>query len=213
MRSDAMTATARGGPRLVRGKVGNGLATNGNAQFVEGGAFNDECLGNIGTCWYGLTLGMWLNLPRIQNGAYIVYTGPGGMSLYIDNDGALTGRFVWNNRQWLVKYPGIKAGKWYYVELTWEKVSGAKMFVNLMEVDSQLFFKPIQQAPTNNNFYLSRSPEAPVKYANAMMDEVELWYGNRKDLIRTKFILRGEIFCSLILQFQRFYGCRRCFVL
>lgn len=195
MRSDAMIATARGGPRVEKAKIGNGLSLNGQLQYVDGGPITEECLSNIDLCWYGLSLGLWLNVPQIQNGAYLVYTGPNGLSLYMENN-ALVGRFVANGQQWVMRYPDFKPGKWYFVELTWNKQEGGKMFVDLLEVDSDLRSKSIYNAPNVDNFYLGRSPDAPPVYAKAMMDDVELWYGLRKDLVRTKFILRGKAFWS-----------------
>jgi hypothetical protein len=186
---------AAGNPNLVAGKIETSLALNGKSQYVNLGDKNNTCLGDLGVCYYGLTIGMWVYFrpPRFTDGQYVLYTGDNGASLYVKN-GKLFGKFKQDKKEWITSVSNLKTGRWYFLELTWSPTEGATMYVDLRQVSKKsAYARTTNVSGMTTDALIGRSPSKPYRYANVIIDELEMWYGYRQDLLRLGFLLRGEV--------------------
>ncbi|GFR98028.1 LOW QUALITY PROTEIN: neurexin-2-alpha, partial [Elysia marginata] len=90
----------------------------------------------------------------------------------------------------------LDTDRWYFVELTWHPDSGLKVYVDneLKGSTSKDFVAP---ASERSSFRIGRPNQGDVsnaRYAtgNFDIDELEIWYGKREDLMAFGFIDRGN---------------------
>ena len=90
-------------------------------------------------------------------------------------------------------------GKWYYVEMTWHPENGLQMFVDLAEVARVV--APRMKEPDkegSKNLYVGRGNGRMERNGAVIMDDLQLWYGDRETLLHFDFIARGKLYFFVI---------------
>lgn len=86
--------------------------------------------------------------------------------------------------------------RWYFVEITWHPKTGLKVYVdNQLRDKSDKTFTPRSSA--RGNFYIGYPNSGDIytsRYANGILDidELEIWYSGREDLLAFGYINRGK---------------------
>lgn len=88
----------------------------------------------------------------------------------------------------------FESGRWYFVEITWHPASGLKLFI-----DNEQRGETEARVVTSNSlgsFYIGRPNQGDVpsgRYSNGNfdIDEMEIWYGDRENLLAFGYINRG----------------------
>lgn len=109
----------------------------------------------------------------------------------------LMGEAQADNRFWRVSWSKAATGQWYFVELTWLAERGLQMFVDLTSVAwaRNYTVREPPSEPGTGFAYLGRDNSdmgRGTRYAVTTLDEVEICYGDRDQLMMMNYILRGE---------------------
>lgn len=184
--------SVQGSPAEVRGKVDRALQFNGRRDYISGGDHSTSCLGNLAVCQYGVTVGMWIKFTDLKENSVLFSTGKNGIELYY-KDGKLTATVQEGSRHWTASWMKPEFGKWYFLELTWNRDDGLEMLVNLETVAraARSQSKDTGSSSQSNNLFIGRGNSEDEQYTAAVIDELELWYGDREKLIFFDFIQRG----------------------
>ena len=190
-----------GNPILVQGRIGNGLSLNGLDQYLDFGEHTVECLGNLALCQNGITVSAWMNFQDLKDNTYVFSTGSNGIRMYI-KDYYFNVKVKQNNKEWVVSIPQVDEGTWNYVELSWHPDFGLSMYLNNSLVayskDTNTTFSPLVE-PSRPRVLLGKANSGdstePTQNAHMVVDEMEIWYGRREDLLAFDYILRGKYKC------------------
>jgi hypothetical protein len=193
--------TLHGKPSFVPGRLNYGVLLNGRNQYLDAGQHQDKCLGNLELCNHGFTVAVWLQFTQTDDNTYYLSTGNSrGVKIYF-KDGYLNAVFTTNGKVWRVAYSGVQLKKWYFVELSWHPEHGLTMYVN-NRIVNQGNPLPASEVPVDvtEHVYIGRANRGDTydgrfRYANALMDEAEFWYGRREILVAFGWILRGTEAC------------------
>ncbi|CAH1790210.1 unnamed protein product [Owenia fusiformis] len=183
-----------GTPFTVPGKMDNALRLNGYGQSVDVGEHPETCLGNLENSRHGMSVVMWLNFHSMQDNAYVFSTGHNGMKIFT-KDGDLKSTVNQPGKQWDVS-TRLDTNNWYYIEVSWHDKKGLKMYVDSTLVDSDRGRDVRDTAGRffNNRAYIGRANTGDVderfKYADIIIDEVEIFCAERDYLIAHGFIVR-----------------------
>ncbi len=186
-----------GYPRLVHGKMGQGLYLNGQGQYANLGDHNGTCLGNLDKCRFGAYIGTWIKPGQLQDGVELMNTGHNGVRLWMQN-GKLHSSFKTLTREWALSYNQLSQNEWYFLEYSWHPQRGLSMYLNdemVSHTDNYQqrttydFAAAAAQAP----FYLGRGSRLTSggATANMTLDEFEYWYGSREYLLAFGYLQRG----------------------
>lgn len=183
----------RGGPQFVPGKIGNALKFMPGQDFLEGNDVIDICLGNLSLCHHGLTISMWIMFDSLQDGTYILSTGNRGIQLYYDKD-SLTGE-VWDkNKHWKTSWNGARTGRWYFLELSWLQDDWMRLYVDLQPItQNDLYEEVVPPESSGSRLYVARGGRDLQNMGSFLIDDLEVWYGDRDKLIECQFIQRGDV--------------------
>lgn len=196
-----LKAQVRGSPSLVSGKTGGAMAFRAGGDYIDGGNLNETCLGNLTLCHYGITISMWIFFTELQRDIYILSTGNQAIGLYYKS-GELKGE-VWEGRNhWVTSWLGAETNRWYFLELSWlivppESSGGIfplQLYIDLRRIlddESSEVVAPPQSS--GSNFYVARGNGNVQNVGAFIVDDLELWYGEREKLISVDFIARGNI--------------------
>ncbi len=191
MNTNVKNAFRHGNPTMVTGKIGGALQMDGRGDYLDGGDFSRTCLGDLDLCTYGLTVSLWVKFTALQQGDHILDTGGSGVRIYYDA-GQLVAEAQQERKSWRATWRGAQTGKWYYIELSWKPSDGLRMFVDLVQVDHAVTYRTIQPRQGAGKLYLGTSNYNRARdYASAVVDEVEMCYGDRARLLQFDFIQRG----------------------
>ncbi|CAH1790209.1 unnamed protein product [Owenia fusiformis] len=191
-----------GTPFTVPGKMDNALRLNGYGQSVDVGEHPETCLGNLENSRHGMSVVMWLNFHSMQDNAYVFSTGHNGMKIFT-KDGDLKSTVNQPGKQWDVS-TRLDTNNWYYIEVSWHDKKGLKMYVDSTLVDSDRGRDVRDTAGRffNNRAYIGRANTGDVderfKYADIIIDEVEIFCAERDYLIAHGFIVRPPISHSMV---------------
>lgn len=184
----------RGSLLQVPGKIGGAIHIPWGGQYVDLGSFSDSCLGNTTICMYGFTIAFWLNIDRLQDNMYFMASGLYGFSIF-----AYSNRLYANvqngDRLWQTSASGITTGRWYFVEVTWNTISGLELYLDQKMAASQRTSSHNEiQTTLYNNFYIGRANSNMYheKYSAAIFDDVYIYNADRERLINLDFIQRGR---------------------
>ena len=180
--------------RQVPGKIGNAVQIPGTGQYIDVGSFTDSCVGNTSMCLYGLTVSFWVNIVNMEDNMYLMASGLYGFTIFTYSKRLYVS--VQNgDRQWQTSAPGIDSGVWYFVESTWNSISGVEIYINQKMKGSQRTSSHHEiQSDRYDNFYIGRTNTRMYneKYAAAIFDHVAIYNADRDRLLSLNFIQRGE---------------------
>jgi len=84
--------------------------------------------------------------------------------------------------------------RWYFLELSWDRRNGLKMYVDLdlVDSDSSPVIRVQQQVDADRAHAYVGADTTRSNYGSATIDELEFWFGERSKLIELDFLLRGN---------------------
>ena len=182
-----------GDVKLVPGKRGNALYTNGIDQRVNLGNQRDSCMGDLSKCNNGFVMAMWLQVHK-----YTEPDEPGFKTTeeyYISSGGhtshsmgvALLMRakkirviFRTETHLWDFSHNEILSlHTWYHLVLTWDVGSGGKVYINgVLGSHNQVgrSFASNRLGNTYADFMLGDRNHEPPGYPGEMtLDELRIW--------------------------------------
>lgn len=184
----------RGSPGLVSGKMGNAVAFRTGGDYIDGGNLNGTCLGNLTLCHYGITISMWIFFTSLQQDTYILSTGNQAIGVYF-KDGVLKLEVWEGGNYWNTSWMGAETNRWYFLEFSWLMNDWLRLYVDLRQITNNGFVEDSVPPPSSgSNFYVARGNGNLQNMGAFIVDDLELWYGEREKLISTDFIARGNIF-------------------
>ncbi|XP_060080041.1 uncharacterized protein LOC132559439 isoform X2 [Ylistrum balloti] len=186
-----------GSPVQVPGVVGRALKLSGLGQYLDIGQHQDSCLGNLEKCPNGITIGAWMNFQAFFENMFIMSTGKNGLRMFhkdrkiyvtVDQDG----------KHWEVSFPRVEPETWNHMEMSWHPDHGLSMYVNnTLVAKSRYTNVPIEVANNVPNFYVGRANDGDsletVNDASMIIDEMEIWFGRREELLAFNYLLRNNI--------------------
>ena len=186
-----------GQPQLVPGVVGRSLYLDGGGQYLDIGDHSDECLGNLAKCPSGITIAAWINFKNYYENMYIMSTGNNGIRMRHRN-GYIETSVVQNGKAWEVSIPRFDENTWNHVELSWHPAHSLSVYVNNTLVHKATYVNvPVETRNTGTKFYVGRSNIGDSversNYADMKIDEMEIWYGRREELLAFDYIKRGML--------------------
>ena len=185
-----------GNPVLVPGRIGNAVKLNGGMQYIDLGDQTDKCLGNLGNCHHGLTISFWVKFNKYTYNMYILSTGRNGIRLYYI-DGFIYFTIDHLGKSWRGSIPKPEVGKWQYLELSWHPEFGLNYYLNNKLRGHGDFRNIPETTPDANRKFLigaaNRGDASGQRYSYAAMevDEMEILYGRREELLAFEYIIRG----------------------
>jgi len=181
-----------GNPSVVRGKMSGALEFDGRRDFLSGDDQSGACLGDLTLCQYGLLIGMWVRFNELRD-SYILSTGNKGVKLYL-RDSRLVAEAQQGENFWQTYWTVPEAGRWYFIELAWNPSDGLGLYADLKQVARASSSRRSQPRSGNNHLNIGKSGlnQEGERYASMVMDDLEMWYGDRSQLIDLEFISRGE---------------------
>lgn len=188
------------GARLVRGRIGKAISFNGSRQYLDLGVHDDKCFANIEQCRNGLTISLWLKARELEENTYFLSSPSYSLSY---RNGKLWGRFHQNGRMWEVSSPNFRSKRWYKIDLSWSPQGGLSMFQdgNLIG-KSDSWTTVARDERVTKNVYVGRaqSEDSRSRYANAIVDELQYWYGPR-----TQVETSGQAFAGMLYVYIYYY--------
>ncbi|GFN82964.1 neurexin-2-alpha [Plakobranchus ocellatus] len=179
------------GPQLVPGKVNNALRLRGRGQYADLGRQSTDCLSNLQACTQGITVAAWMRFRRFENNMVFLSTGENGI-LMMYRDGYIQ---VSVDGRGIISLPRFDFGRWYFVELSWHPESGLRVYVD-NELKGETSKDYVAPSSERSTFRIGHPNQGDVntRYATGEfdIDELEIWYGKREDLLAFNFISRGE---------------------
>ena len=188
-----INARVYGNAGTTRGRINNAVRLDGRSQYIDIGDQSDSCLGNMAKCRHGYTGSMYLNIKDFRDNDYYLSTGT-GMNIFYQN--GKTNFVVYdkeNQRRWLVEVPGLRRDQWYNLQYTWHKDRGLRIYLDNKLVgrsDGEPFYSFPQG---RSDVLIGRAnpnavPYGRNNYANVEVDNFEVWYLDRDDLISRNII-------------------------
>ena len=193
---ESLPIMLHGNPALVPGRIGNAIKLNGGLQYIDFGDQTDKCLGNLEKCSHGLTISFWAKFNRYTYDMYILSTGLNGIRMYYI-DGYIYLTIDKNGKSWRGSIPKPELGKWYYLELSWHPEFGLSYYLNNELRDHEDFRNvPVTTNKGTDKFLIGAPNKGDTtgqrySYAAMEIDEMEIWYGRREELLAFEYIIRG----------------------
>ena len=166
-----------GGARLVSGKIGLALYTNGVDQCVDFGYQGDTCLGSISLCVHGWVTAFWMQ-PADENPGVIMDTGVYGYDrvwIFVNSLGFLKARFQksYPYTFWELFIEFSSQQVWNHLVITWQLSCGAKLYINGQLVHAST---TSDKSPSNGipRFVLGANNKCQNWY-KAALDEFRFW--------------------------------------
>ena len=201
-----------GNPLLVSGKIGNALHLTGNRQYVDFGKRGDSCLTNLDACNFGISIFFWVKINEYNTNMYLLSTGDGGIKVYY-NLGYIYITVDHGRKSWRMSVPQVTKRTWHFFELSWHADFGLSFYID-NELQKLVSHRSIPEVrPTGSeHFYIGAPNTEDVRgqrynYASMDVDEVEIWYGRREELLAFDYIVRGIVemnivqFCKISFMF------------
>ncbi|XP_053386148.1 uncharacterized protein LOC123539409 isoform X3 [Mercenaria mercenaria] len=185
----------KGYPLLVPGKFGNALKLSGNSQYIDFGERTDACLTNLDACDFGISIFFWVKIDSYDNNMYLLSTGEEGIKLYY-NRGYIYITVDHGRKSWRMSVPEITENEWHFLELSWHPEFGLSFYID-NELQDLVSYRSIPEirATGSEHFYIGAPNTEDVRgqrfsYADMAVDEVEIWYGRREELLAFDYIVR-----------------------
>ena len=204
----SLPITLHGNPVLVPGRVGNAVNLNGGMQYIDLGQNMDTCLGNLEKCKHGITISFWVKFNEFNYNMFLLSTGINGIKMYY------LGGFIYlkidsMGKSWRASLPRPEIGKWHYLELSWHPEFGVSLYLdNLLRDHEEYVNVPETNRNVDDRFLIGApnsddTPGRRYNYAAMDVDEMEIWYGRRDELVAFDYIVRGMLQMATAL--VRFY--------
>ena len=204
------------------GKIGNAVEVLGRGEYVDFGDQSSECFGNLAKCNHGMTLIFFLKPKTMIEDGYFLSSGP--YHVWYEN-GQTHAQFSTPDKTWKVSTDRIMPGKWQRVDISWDEDRGLQLYVDKKRVATTRDYTSDSrpQRFDDPNVYLGRPSDDIYtgRYADAVFDEMEVWYANRDHLVAFGLIVDGKfallpvvvvVDCNHVLLF-RSDECVGCFLL
>ena len=199
-----------GSPSLVPGKINKAIELSGQIQFIDLGASSETCLGNIQLCHFGKYISMWIKIDEYDYNMYLMSTGRNGVRIY-HIAGYIFVTVDSGNKSWRITVPRMSEKVWHFVELSWHPEFGLELLVD-GEKTEQNASRPIPVSDSYpGNFYIGGpnfgdTSGQRFSYAKMAVDDVEIWYGRREELLAFDYIMGGKNVLGCIAKFTLFGG-------
>lgn len=188
-----------GNPLLAPGKFGNALVLNGKNQYIDFGGRKDKCLANLDYCNFGISIFFWVKVSEYDYNMYLLSTGNEGIKIYY-NLGYIYITVDHDRKSWRMSVPKVTENEWHFLELSWHPDFGLSFYVD-NEFQELVSYRSIPEIRTtgSEHFYIGAPNLDDIKgqtfnYAKMMVDDVEIWYGRREELLAFDYIIRGISF-------------------
>ncbi|XP_052814372.1 uncharacterized protein LOC128241470 isoform X5 [Mya arenaria] len=193
----------RGRLRQVPGKIGMAANIAGLGEYIDFGNFTDSCIGNVTKCSFGFTVAFWINFKDLYDNMYVMASGVSGFSIFIYSK-RLYANVQDGDRQWQTSVSNIQTGSWYFIEVTWEPISGLQIYMDRKLMASQKESSHEEVTSSNRNYdnlYLGRANTVMYseRYLSATVDDVHVFNADRQRLLNIDYILR-------VKPEEQFYG-------
>ncbi|XP_052825988.1 uncharacterized protein LOC106882798 isoform X1 [Octopus bimaculoides] len=186
---DKLYIMAEGNPHQIPGRIGYALNFNESGQYLNFGRLDDVCFGNLDKCTHGFLLSSWMKFGNYHNNMHYFASGDGGISMYQDN-GYLHVIFINSKKKWKIQVPNPEMDTWHFVELSWHPDTGLKMYINNELVGYSEGVNFDRSLTGNKEFYIGAPSTGYGANPNFAIDEMEIWYGNRDNLVAFDYINR-----------------------
>ena len=180
-----------GRPTTRPGVDGNAIYLNGRGQYIDFGR-DVFCVGDPETsCSAGFTLSFEIRPEQLRENTYFVSSAP--VDVYY-RDGKLTTNVRTPRKQWTVSTSELDPEAWYKVDVSWHPIDGLRLYVNGVKVDERTTWRINRRYDRDNHFYFGRANTDMVneRYANTLVDNIELWYAERGYLVDRGLVPRCE---------------------
>ena len=184
-----------GDVRLVAGKQGKALYTNGLDQWVNLGNQRGNCMGDLNQCNTGFVMALWLQMHRYHKPGTTLdeyYLTSGGHTrrsmgvVLLMRDKRFLASF--RTASWMWYFASATENNldiWYHVVLAWDASKGGRIYVNGMTDGADLVgtsYASNKNGNTYVNFILGCENVAPPRNAAEMtLDELRIWDANMND--------------------------------
>ena len=192
----SLPITLHGNPSLVPGRIDNAVRLNGGAQYIDLGNQMDKCLGNLEFCYHGLTISFWVKFSDFNFNMYILSTGVNGIRMY-HFGGFIYLKMDHKGKSWRVSLPRPETDKWHYLELSWHPEFGLSFYLNNELRNHEDYVNVPEMNGNVNDKFLIGAPNSGdtlgqrFNYATMEIDEMEIWFGRREELMAFDYIVRG----------------------
>ncbi|KAL3854429.1 hypothetical protein ACJMK2_013699, partial [Sinanodonta woodiana] len=190
----SLTIEVFGNPVSVPGKIGKAITFNGPDQYINLGDHHDKCLGNLKKCPHGITISVWIKF-NTENNMYILSTGQDGIRVFYRN-GYIYVTLETMEKSWRASAQSPRIREWHYLEISWHPEFGLNIYIdNKLKEHSN--FRNVPPSPDGRAkmFYIGRPNEGDTAgerfdYSRMSVDEMEIWYGRREELLAFDYIVR-----------------------
>ena len=172
-----------GDVKLVPGKRGHALYVNGIDQWVNLGNQRHNCMGDLIQCNNGFVVAMWIQMHSNDGDKYYITNGGQtarsmGVGLMMQ-DKKIVVKFRTATRKWIIVCDrAVYLHTWYHVVLTWDIVSGGKVYINgilVSHVQSGSDTIAITEPNAYVNFIIGNNNRIFTYPAEMTLDELRIW--------------------------------------
>jgi len=192
----------RGLLRQVPGKFNSAAEIPGLGEYIDLGQFTSSCLGNVSLCMYGVTVRFWVNFKDLFDNMYIMSSSRSGFTLMIENQD-LHAYIQHGDRRWHTSVSDMRTGVWYFIEVTWNLISGLEVYFDhkLVAQVKRSEYNRYEDNPKYNNFYIGRANTVMYaeKYLAGVIDDLQVYNADRDRLLDIGFIIKGNRFDELLI--------------
>ena len=188
---DTWNIYVHGRPTTRPGIDGNAIYLNGRNQYIDFGR-NVFCNGDPEkSCSSGFTLSFEIEPQELREDTYFVSSSP--VDVYYRN-GRLTTDVKTPTKKWSASTNRLDPDAWYKVDVSWHPKDGLRLYVNGVKVDERTNWTINRQYNENDNFYFGRANTDMIyeNYAHTLVDNIELWYARRTELVDRGLVDRCE---------------------
>ena len=169
-----------------------GIYLNGNRQYVDMGS-GVLCNGRLRNCDRGMTLRYKINPLTLEDNTYFVSSAP--LDVYY-RGGRMYVVMRTEDKVWQVNTQDLPADDWSQLDVTWDGADTLRLYLNdrLVSSDSSPT-RNTQSYDVTRNFYIGRHNTNMLneRYANAVIDDFQIWQDRRDYLITNGFIVPGIV--------------------
>ena len=146
---------------------------------------------------------MWIQFREFRDNMYYVLNGRGVRAFH--KDGNLHVVIEVAGKRWEATVPDLQKDTWYFLEYTWHPAKGLQIFVNNRLMASTEIPVTVEQGqPSEDSLVLignantADSDSERTFSADGVVDQVEIWYRDRDNLIAFDHILRGQLYSAQV---------------
>ena len=176
-----------GDVKLVSGKRGQALYTNGIDQRVNLGNQRHNCMGNLSKCDNGFVMAMWLQVHKCGGRRYYddeYYISNGGHTVnaigvaLLMREGRIMVNFRTDTLLWEFYYEeALALHTWYHLVLTWDSVSGGSIYINGVRGSQKQVGRAMNSNVYGNRYvdFMLGDRVPPGGPGEMTLDELRIW--------------------------------------